>query len=61
MDGIRDERHNPSSPAGQIESFGDLASGLTHLRGWRRVAARWIVFAVFALPFVIVVVAHILH
>lgn len=52
--------HNPSSPAGQIESVGDFAVGLTHLSGRRRTVARWVVVGLFALPFIVVVTAHLL-
>jgi hypothetical protein len=45
-----DDQLNPSSPAGQIRSIGAFADGLTRLRGWRRTAARWIVFLALAMP-----------
>jgi hypothetical protein len=52
--------HNPSSPAGQIESVGAFATGLTHLTGRRRTVVRWLVVGLFALPFLVVVAAHLL-
>jgi len=53
--------HNPSSPAGQIESIGAFASGLTHLTGWRRHVARWSIVVVFALPLIVVVIVGLTH
>jgi hypothetical protein len=52
MDHLDDQRYNPSSPAGQIESAGSFASGLSHLTGWRRQVARWLVLAMLMAPFV---------
>jgi hypothetical protein len=52
--------HNPSSSAGQIESVGAFAVGLTHLSGRRRTVARWVVVGLFALPFVVFVAVHLL-
>ena len=53
--------YNPTSPAGQIESIGSFAAGLTHLTGWRRNLARWSVVAVMAIPFIVVVIAHVVR
>lgn len=55
------EAHNPNSPAGQIESFGQIADGLTRLTGWRREFARWAIVALFCAPLITVVVAHIVR
>jgi hypothetical protein len=46
---------NPSSPAGQIETTGAFAQGLTELTGWRRQLARWGLVAVLATPFVLAI------
>jgi hypothetical protein len=52
-----EEMHpNPSSPAGQIESTGAFALGLTRVTGWRRQVARWGVVALLATPFVAAIV-----
>jgi hypothetical protein len=56
-----DSGHNPSSYEGQIESVGAFSTGLSHLRGWRREAARWFVLALFMLPLVGVVIAQLVH
>jgi hypothetical protein len=53
-----DEGYNPSSPAGQIESIGSFAVGLTRLTGWRRHLVRWLVVAVLAAPLLAVVLTH---
>jgi hypothetical protein len=58
MTGPNEDRYSPSSPAGQIESIGSFAAGLTHLTGWRRQLARWSVVAVMTIPFIVVVIAH---
>jgi hypothetical protein len=47
---------NPSSPAGQIESTGAFALGLTHLTGWRRQVARWGVVLLLATPLIAAIV-----
>ena len=52
--------YNPSSSAGQIESVGAFATGLTHLSGRRRAIARWVIVGLFALPFIVVVAVHLL-
>jgi len=52
---------NPSSPAGQIESTGAFALGLTHLTGWRRQVARWGVLALIATPLVAAIVDELLR
>ena len=56
-----DARVNPSSPAGQIESAGAVALGLTRLTGWRRHVARWAVIALIAAPLGVVIVAQLLR
>ena len=52
---------NPSSPAGQVESAGSFALGLTHLTGWRRHAARWSVVALLSLPLVLAAIDQLRH
>jgi hypothetical protein len=49
-------RSNPSSPAGQIESTGAFALGLTRFTGWRRHLARWGVIVLLGTPLVAVMV-----
>jgi hypothetical protein len=49
---LDDHGYNPSSPAGQIESAGSFASGLTHLSGWRRQVARWLVVFMLMTPLI---------
>lgn len=56
-----DDGYNPSSPAGQIESVGSFAVGLTRLTGWRRHLVRWLIVAVFATPLLAVVINHLAH
>ena len=58
MAGPGEDGYNPSSPAGQIESVGSFAAGLTRVTGWRRHVARWSVVAVMAIPLIVVVIAH---
>lgn len=58
MGGPGDDGYNPSSPAGQVESVGSFADGLTHLRGWRRHFARWLIVAALAMPLFAVVIGH---
>jgi hypothetical protein len=50
--------HNPSSPAGQVESVGAFGVGLTHLTGWRRRFARWGVVALLAAPLLAALLVH---
>ena len=52
---------NPSSPAGQLESTGAFALGLTRLSGWRRQVARWGIVALLAAPCVTVIIDHIVR
>ena len=57
----KDESLNPSSPAGQVRSVGEFATGLTRLSGWRRELARWLVLLVVATPLVVFMVTAILR
>jgi hypothetical protein len=50
--------YNPSSPAGQIESAGAFATGLSHLTGWRRHLARWLIVALLMAPAIATVVSQ---
>jgi hypothetical protein len=57
-----EETHpNPSSPAGQVESTGAFAIGLTRMTGWRRQAARWAVVLLLATPLVAVIVGQLVR
>lgn len=49
---------NPNSTAGQVESIGDFAVGLTHVTGWRRQLARWSIVVLFAMPVLVVIATH---
>ena len=53
--------HNPSSPAGQIESIGAFGVGLTHSTGWRRQLARWGVVALLAAPLLAALLVHLIR
>ena len=61
MTHLSDQEYNPSSPAGQIESIGEFASGLSHLTGWRRQFARWFIVALLMTPLIAVVVGHLVR
>lgn len=56
-----DEPPNPSSPAGQIESTGAFAAGLTRLTGWRRQVARWGVLLLVVAPLLVAVAVAVVH
>jgi hypothetical protein len=58
---LDDHGYNPSSPAGQIESAGSFASGLSHLTGWRRQAARWLVLFMLMAPAVLFTVGQLVR